>query len=287
MKKMLFASLLSLSLVVCSLAAGCLGRASIDKAIADYTNAIEIYPEYANAYYNRGIAWYDKGEYDNAIADYTRALALAAKDAKAYHRRSLAWRKKGDHDKAIRLYTKAIARGELSRQILRLVYVSRGEAWNLKGDYDRAIADYTKAIASGELSQEALSQAYNNRGSAWDHKGDFDKAIADYTKTIEIDPRYAKAYNSLAWLMATCPDNRYRDGTRAVELAGKAAALKDSANVMDTLAAAYAEAGMVPQAIKTQERAIAKLKQEGWTNDRPAYRKHLSSYKAGKRWREK
>jgi tetratricopeptide (TPR) repeat protein len=259
----------------------------LDKAIANYSKAIEIYPEHANAYYNRGFSWYDKGEYDNAIADLRRALELDAKDAKTYYNRSLAWRKKGDYDKAIRLYTKAIAPSKLSREILRLVYCSRGEAWNLKDDYDKAIADYTKAIASGELSQEDLSIAYNNRGSAWDHQGDYDKAIADYTKAIEINAKYAKAYNGLAWLMATCPEGRYRDGKRAVELAEKAVALDKGATFLDTLAAAYAEGGRFQEAIKTQERAITKRKQEGWTKDLPEYEEHLSAYKAGKPWREK
>ena len=287
MKKILFATLLLLSLIVCLIASGCSGGLDNDKAIANYTKAIEIYPEFANAYYNRGMAWYDKGDYDKAIADYTKALEIDRKLANAYNNRGLAWRKKGDHDKAIRLYTKAMARSKLSREILRLVYCSRGEAWNLKGNYDKAIADYTKAIKSGQLSQEDLSQAYNNRGSAWDHKGDYDKAIADYTKAIEINPKYTKAYNSLAWLMATCPKAKYRDGTRAVELAEKAVALEKGATFLDTLAAAYAEAGRFREAIKTQERAITKRKQEGWTKDLPEYEKHLSSYKAGKPWREK
>jgi hypothetical protein len=55
----------------------------------------------------------------------------------------------------------------------------------------------------------------------------------------------------------------------------------------DTLAAAYAEAGRFQDAIQTQERAITKRKQEGWTKDLSEYEKHLSSYKAGRPWREK
>jgi len=87
--------------------------------------------------------------------------------------------------------------------------------------------------------------------------------------------------------MATCPDGRYRDDKRAVELAKKAVALNDLAGCLDTLAAAYAEAGRFQDAIKTQERAITKLKQEGETKNLPQYEKRLSSYKAGKPWREK
>jgi len=87
--------------------------------------------------------------------------------------------------------------------------------------------------------------------------------------------------------MATCPESRYRDGKRAVELAEKAIALKDDANFLDTLAAAYAEAGRFQEAIKTQERAITKLKQEGETQHLSKCEEHLASYKAGKPWREK
>jgi tetratricopeptide (TPR) repeat protein len=87
--------------------------------------------------------------------------------------------------------------------------------------------------------------------------------------------------------MATCPDDRYRDGKRAVELASKALKLKETPQTLDNLAAAYAEAGRFQEAIKTQERAITKLKQEGREKALPEYEEHLSSYKAGKPWHTK
>lgn len=87
--------------------------------------------------------------------------------------------------------------------------------------------------------------------------------------------------------MATCPEGKYRDGKRAVELAEKAVKLEETPNRLNTLAAAYAEAGRFKDAIKTQEIAITKLKQEGATEYLPAYEEPLSSYKAGKPWREK
>jgi hypothetical protein len=57
--------------------------------------------------------------------------------------------------------------------------------------------------------------------------------------------------------------------------------------MLDAQAAAYAEAGRFQEAIKTQERAITKLKREGGTKYLPEYEEHLSSYKAGKPWRAK
>jgi hypothetical protein len=57
--------------------------------------------------------------------------------------------------------------------------------------------------------------------------------------------------------------------------------------MLDALAAAYAEVGRFQEAIKTQERAITKLKREGGTKDLPEFEQHLSTYKAGKPWRAK
>jgi tetratricopeptide (TPR) repeat protein len=191
--------------------------------------------------------------------------------------------KVGEYDKAIRLFTKAIESGELSQDNLSIVYYNRGNAWRKKGNYDKAIADFTKVI---EIDPQDV-YAYYDRGYAWEDKGDYNKAIADFTKVIEIDPQYADAYNSLAWLMAICPDGRYRDGKRAVEFAEKAVKLEETANRLDTLAAAYAEAGRFQDAIQTQERAIKLVEKEGETEDLAEFKKHLDSYKAGKPWREK
>jgi tetratricopeptide (TPR) repeat protein len=69
---------------------------------------------------------------------------------------------------------------------------NRGVAKRRKGDYDGAIADCSKAI---ELDPK-YAFAYNSRGAAKDHKGDYDGAIADFSKAIEFDPKYANAYNN-------------------------------------------------------------------------------------------
>ena len=83
-------------------------RANYDKAIADYTEAIRLDPKFAEAYYNRGVAYENKGEYDKAIADYTEAIRLDPKYAEAYNSRGFAYGNKGEHDKAIADYTEAI-----------------------------------------------------------------------------------------------------------------------------------------------------------------------------------
>jgi len=258
-------------------------KGDYDKAIADLTKAIEsgefCREDLSKTYCNRGLTWYNKGNYDKAIADYSKALELDPKYTRAYYNRALAWGNEGDLKKAIANYTKAI---EINLNYAK-AYYNRGLALMKKGDDDKAIADFTKVI---EINPKHAS-TYYNRGKTWRKKGNYGKAVADYTKAIEINPKFVEVYNDLAWLMATCPEGKYRDGTRAVELAEKAVALIDAANCLDTLATAYAEAGRFQEAIKTQERAITKLKQEGGPEALTEFEKHLSSYKAGKPWREK
>ncbi|MCD4720944.1 MAG: tetratricopeptide repeat protein, partial [Desulfobacula sp.] len=49
---------------------------NFDRAIADYTKALEINPGLHDTYYNRGIAWSEKGDLQRAIADCRKALSL-------------------------------------------------------------------------------------------------------------------------------------------------------------------------------------------------------------------
>ena len=69
-------------------------------AIADYTEAIRIKPDYASAYNNRGNAYGDLGQHDKAIFDLTQAIRINPDDANAYHNRNLAYQKQGKKDLA-------------------------------------------------------------------------------------------------------------------------------------------------------------------------------------------
>ena len=75
-------------------------QADYDRAIADYTKAIEIDPKYARARMRRGAAYGMKGDHDQAIMDSTEALKLDPTDWKAYHNRANANERKGKYDEA-------------------------------------------------------------------------------------------------------------------------------------------------------------------------------------------
>jgi len=157
-----------------------------DRAIAAFSEAIRLDPNYAMAFNNRGVAHVNKGDNDRAIADYTEAIRLDPKYALAFLNRGIAFGKKGDIDRAITDFTEAIRLDPNNSQALN----NRGFAYASKGDNDRAIADYTEAIRLDPNN----SQALNNRGFAYASKGDNDRAIADYNEAIRLNPQYAAAF---------------------------------------------------------------------------------------------
>lgn len=155
-----------------------------------------------------------------------------------------------------------------------------------QGQYQQAIVLVDKAITSRKLSAKNFAVAYLIRGLAYRRLKDYGKAVEDLTRVIDVAPKEAKGYNSLAWLLATCPEKKYRDGPRAVVLAKRAVALVESSGHLDTLSAAFAEAGQFDQAVATQKQAIAKLAGEGMQRRTAAFQQKLASYQKKQPWRE-
>jgi tetratricopeptide (TPR) repeat protein len=155
-------------------------------------------------------------------------------------------------------------------------YNYRGVAWALMDKYDKALADYNKAL---EI-RPRYAEAYNNRGFARTQNGDLGNALNDYARALEINPFFVDAYNNKAWVLATCADQRFRDGGQAVSLAQKAVELKPDVVSLDTLAAAYAAAGNFDAAIDTQKKAIQKLLLADKNSEVHKYMPHLNAYKS-------
>jgi tetratricopeptide (TPR) repeat protein len=163
-----------------------------DKAISDYTKSLEINPKLAEAYGNRGATYFHKQEYDKAIADYTKALEINPKLTKTYSYRGIAYFRKQEYEKAIADYTKAL---EINPKYAE-AYSYRGIAYFRKQEYEKAIADYTKAL---EINPK-LTETYSNRGTAYSRKQEYERAVSDYTKALEINPKYAEAYYNIGCL---------------------------------------------------------------------------------------
>ena len=144
----------------------------------------------ADVYFYRANSYYFKGDYDRAIANYTEALKLKPNYAFAYGNRGLSFLRKEDYDKAIADFNQAL-KLKLDKLDNAKVYINQGLAYVGKKDYDKAIADYTQAV---KLKPD-YADAYNNRGDAYFNKKNYEEAIADYTQAIKLKSDDADAYN--------------------------------------------------------------------------------------------
>ncbi len=115
------------------------------------------------------------------------------------------------------------------------------------------------------------AEALYARGLASQRAGKMDEALQLYYQAIRADGDHAPVLNHLAWLRATNPDPKLRNGPEAVRLAERAcrAAVDPdrptifAANCLDTLAAACAEAGRFQDAVAAARRAADTARRAG------------------------
>jgi tetratricopeptide (TPR) repeat protein len=259
-------------------------RKEYDKAIEEFNEFIRLNPKSAIGYLERGYAWRDRGDTDKAIADFTEAVHADPHSSRAYMARALARRSKKEYEKAAEDYSQLIHMEPKSPSL----YIGRGYVWLDKKDYDKAIADYTEAIrlnpkyayayvsrgsarretkeyekAIGDYTEAIrldakYAYAYVGRGNVRREMKDYEKAIGDYTEAINVSQNYFEGHRSLAWLLATCPVQKYRDGHKAIEQATKACELTrwNNSNCLDTLSAAYAETKNFKEAINFEHKSL-------------------------------
>jgi Flp pilus assembly protein TadD len=118
--------------------------------------------------------------------------------------------------------------------------------------------------------------------------GDPRQAVVQLRHVLSLKPDHADALNNLAWLLATCSDDRLRDGAEAVQCAERACQLTGfkQAGMVGTLAAAYAEAGRFPEAVATAESAVKLATAAGDPQFADVNRRLLTIYQVGKPWHE-
>lgn len=129
--------------------------------------------------------------------------------------------------------------------------------------------------------------AHSYLGVARLDAGDAAGALKHWRDAARIQPGYATVANNLAWLLATHPDARLRDGTEALRHAERAVVLtRARPETLDTLAAAQAEAGQAGRAVATAERALSAARAAGNEALAAQVEAHLARYRAGRPWRE-
>jgi tetratricopeptide (TPR) repeat protein len=159
-----------------------------DEELRCFSEAIRLKPDFAEAFYNRGLARQAKGDLEGELQDYNDAIRLKPDYAKAFNNRGNVRQAKGDLEAALADYNEAI---RLKPDYANAFY-NRGNARKAKGDLEAALEDYNEAI---RLKHDT-ADAFNNRGVARQAKGDLEAALEDYNEAIRLKPDYADAFNN-------------------------------------------------------------------------------------------
>jgi len=114
------------------------------------------------------------------------------------------------------------------------------------------------------------------------------EAIQEYGQALRLQPEMVPAMNNLAWILATDPDDKLRNGARAIQLAERACELTghQQAFLLGTLAAAYAEAGRFAEATNSAQTAANIAIAAGQREIAATNEKLLDLYRAGKPYHE-
>jgi tetratricopeptide (TPR) repeat protein len=197
-----------------------------DAALSQFMQAIQDDPGNVKARCGAGYILYGQGRWDEALEQYQTALGFAPDLAKAH-----------------------FGLAEVLMKEHRL---------------DEATGEYQRALQS----DPNIAEAHYQMAAIADARGDAVSAISHLQAAVQLAPDWALALNNLAWIRATQPEAKLRDGAEATRLAMRAVILtgKSDPNMLDTLAAAYAETGRFTDAVATAKSAIQYASIAGQTN---------------------
>jgi hypothetical protein len=71
-----------------------------------------------------------------------------------------------------------------------------------------------------------VANYHNTLGVALKNQNRFEEAIASFQEAIRCEPNFFWPHYNLAWLLATCPEAKFRDPAKAMEFAETAGRLK-------------------------------------------------------------
>jgi tetratricopeptide (TPR) repeat protein len=158
-----------------------------DEAIAEFTQAIKLKPDYAEAYFWRGSAYADNnGMYDEAILDFDEAIRLKPDYAEAYFEKGEVYAYRGETADAITQFTDAIS----YKIDYADAYFGRAEQYYKQREYDKAFQDFNETLAL----DPSRSGAYWGRGLIYYERKDYSNAITDFTSAVESYPEFVEAY---------------------------------------------------------------------------------------------
>jgi tetratricopeptide (TPR) repeat protein len=225
-------------------------KGEMEKAAAEITKAIEKSPDSIGALLLRAATYFELKQNDQSLADVEKAIELQPALAQPHLMKVEILAATNQLDKAI-AYMEKLNRAAPGNPTL----LSRLGSLYLVAGQPRKTID----MASQILSQEPANlEGLRLRADAYLNVGDHANAIADFDKAIAQADDDNNLLNNYAWVLATSPDDKLRNGAKALKMATKAAEATgyEIPHILSTLAATHAETGDFENAEKWSKKAV-------------------------------
>ncbi|HKY32457.1 MAG TPA: tetratricopeptide repeat protein [Candidatus Polarisedimenticolia bacterium] len=225
------------------------------------------------------VAYQEAGLLDETIAYHRKVLRIKPGRMASLVPLAGALAARGDLEEAETAYRRALAiePGHV------IALVNLGLVLSRMGREDEAVESLSEAVRISPDHQ----QARYHLGLALARRGQTDRAAQQLAEAMGLPPGSAVAQERMAWFFATHPDPVVRHGAQAVKLAEQLVRMSgETAGHLDTLAAAYAEAGRFDEAVAAAQRAVALAAEAGDTRHAEAVRSRLKLYEQGRPFHE-
>ncbi|HVT08300.1 MAG TPA: tetratricopeptide repeat protein [Polyangia bacterium] len=160
------------------------------EALAHFTRAVELRPEYAKAQYNLGALLRETGRLDTAVEHLRRAVELQPDYVDAQNALARALAGRGDWDGAREHLERSLALDPDQAE----AHNNLANVLRQKGQLELAASEYQRALAI----HPDYAAAHFNLGEVLRAQGDLDGAIGHYQRALEFRPRFGPALHSLA-----------------------------------------------------------------------------------------
>jgi tetratricopeptide (TPR) repeat protein len=250
-----------------------------EEAIAHYKTALQIQPR-ATIWNNLGQSLVATAKLEEAINAFQNALKLNPSFGRAHHNLALALVRSGRQQESLIHFGDAARLEPKDASVHNNYAIMLGRA----GRTDEAIQEFQIALHLNPVFVEA----HCNIASLLLENGRTKDAAAHYIAALQTKADYLPAMVSLAWIYATASGEvGTQHAAEAVRLAEQACQISGckQSGLLDTLAAAYANAGRFEEAVKTGEEAFSIAKAAGENNFANSIRARIDLYKKGSPFR--